>query len=70
VPSGFALVGNAVTLLIVRNRERDRCLLQLTLTKLLATQQNNPTVGRIAIAYLKQSETKENQALIEKKCNF
>jgi CHASE2 domain-containing sensor protein len=70
VPSGFALVGNAVTLLIVRNRERDRCLLQLTLTKLLTSQQNNPTVGRIAIAYLKQSETKENQALIEKKCNF
>jgi hypothetical protein len=63
-------VGNAVTLLIVRNRERDRCLLQLTLTKLLTSQQNNPTVGRIAIAYLKQSETKENQALIEKKCNF
>jgi CHASE2 domain-containing sensor protein len=65
VPSLLALVGAAVGLSIVTNRQRDRLLFHLTLARLLAVRQDYPTAGLIAIEYLKQSETRENQALIE-----
>jgi uncharacterized protein YqgC (DUF456 family) len=65
VPSLLALLGAAVALSLVTNRQRDRLLFHLTLVKLLAVQQDYPTVGRIAIEYLKQSETRENQGFIE-----
>ena len=66
VPSLLALLGVAVVLWIITNRQRDRLLFQLTLARLLAVQQDYPTVGRIAIEYLKQSETRENQVFIER----
>ncbi len=65
VPSLLALLGGAVALSIVTNRQRDRLLFQLTLSKLLAVRQDSPTVSRIAMEYLKQSETKENQVFME-----
>jgi adenylate cyclase len=64
VPSLMALLGAAAVLSIVSNRQRDRLIFQLTLSRLLAVQQDEPTVGRIALEYLKQSETRENQVLM------
>jgi adenylate cyclase len=66
IPSLLALLGAAVALAMVTNRQRDRLLFHLTLTRLLAVQQDYPTVGRIAIEYFKQSETRENQVLMER----
>jgi CHASE2 domain-containing sensor protein len=66
VPSLLALLGAAGALWIITNRQRDRLLFQLTLARLLAVQQDYPTVGRIAIEYLKQSETRENQVFMER----
>jgi adenylate cyclase len=66
VPSLLALLGAAVALSMVSNSQRDKLLCHLTLSKLLAVQQEYPTVGRIAIEYLKQSETKENQVFMER----
>jgi CHASE2 domain-containing sensor protein len=65
VPSLLALLGAAVALSLVTNRQRDRLLFQLTLARLLIVRQDYPTVGRIAIEYLKESETRENQRFIE-----
>jgi CHASE2 domain-containing sensor protein len=66
VPSLLTLLGAAVALSIVTNRQRDRLLFHLTWSRLLAVQQDYPTVGRIAMEYLKQSETKENQIFMER----
>ncbi|MGA7953767.1 MAG: CHASE2 domain-containing protein [Gloeobacterales cyanobacterium] len=66
VPSLLALLGAAVVLWIITNRQRDRLLFHLTFARLLAVQQDYPTVGRIAIEYLKQSETRENQVFMER----
>ena len=66
VPSLMALLGAAVVLSIVSNRQRDKLIFQLTLSRLLAAQQDYPTLGRIALEYLKQSETRENQVFMER----
>jgi adenylate cyclase len=65
VPSLLALLGTAVALAIVTNKQRDRLLFHLTWSRLLTVRQDEPTVGRIAMEYLKQSETKENQVFME-----
>jgi adenylate cyclase len=66
VPSLLALLGAVGALAIVTNRQRDRLLFHLTWTRLLAVQQDEPTVGRIAMEYFKQSETREHQVLMER----
>ncbi len=65
IPSWLALVGAAVALLVVTNKQREQLQFRLTLALLLETYQDSPIIGRIAIEYLKQSESKENQAFIE-----
>ena len=65
VPSLFSFLGAAVALSIVTNRQRDRLLFHRTLSLVLEVCQDYPTSGRIALEYLKQSETKENQAWIK-----
>jgi CHASE2 domain-containing sensor protein len=65
VPSLISLWGTALTLSLVANRRRDQLILRHTLFLLLKICQDYPTSGRIALEYLKQSETKENQAWIE-----
>jgi CHASE2 domain-containing sensor protein len=67
VPSCLAFWGSAIVLSIVTNRKWDKLLLHCTLAKLLAVRQDCPTAARIAIEYLKQSETKENQGFIDRK---
>ncbi len=66
VPSLLGLLGSAIALLLVTNKQRDRLLFRRTLTWLLEVRQEHPTAGRIAIEYFKQSESQENQALIER----
>ncbi|MEA5537008.1 CHASE2 domain-containing protein, partial [Crocosphaera sp. XPORK-15E] len=65
VPSFLALSGATVVLFVITNKQRDRLHFRLTLALLLETYQKDPTTGRIAIEYLKQSESRENQAFIE-----
>jgi hypothetical protein len=67
VPSCLAFWGSAIVLSIVTNRKWDKLLFHCTLAKLLAVRQDCPTAARIAIEYLKQSETKENQGFIDRK---
>lgn len=67
VPSLLALWGATVALSLVKNRQRDRLIFRRTLALLLEIRQDYPTSGRIAIEYLKQSETKENQRFISQK---
>jgi adenylate cyclase len=66
IPSLLTLLGAAAALSMVTNRQRDRLLFRLTLRKLQAVQRDEPTVGRIAMEYFKQSETRENQVLVER----
>ncbi len=67
IPSWLALLGAAVALLVVTTNQLERLQFRLTLALLLETYQDSPTIGRIAIEYLKQSESQENQAFIEQK---
>lgn len=65
VPSLFAFLGTALAFLFVINKQLNQLLVCRTLVYLLKVCSDYPTAGRIAIEYLKRSETKENQALIE-----
>ncbi|MBD1847050.1 CHASE2 domain-containing protein [Cyanobacteria bacterium FACHB-63] len=64
-PALLGLWGGAIALWLVTNKQLDHLRFQQTLTLLLRARQDYPTAGRIAIEYLKQSETKENQAAID-----
>jgi CHASE2 domain-containing sensor protein len=66
VPMLMGVWGGALALLLVAQRQFDQIRFQRTLAYLLQVQKEHPTAGRIAIAYLKQSETKENQAAIDR----
>lgn len=64
MPPLIVLGGTAIAILIVTNRERDKLLCQCTFTELLPIQSDSPFVFKIALAYLQQSESQENQAWI------
>ncbi len=66
VPALLSLWGTTIALIIITDKQRDRLQFQRTLALLLDAQRDYPTAGRIAIEYLKQSETKEHQAEIER----
>ena len=65
IPSLLALFGASVAVLVITNKQREQLQFRLTLALLLETYQDSPTIGRIAIEYLKQSESQENQIFIE-----
>ncbi len=67
IPSLLAFLGAAAILRFVTNKQQDRLLLERTLGWLLNFRQNYPTAGRIAIEYLNQSESRENQAFIQQR---
>lgn len=67
IPPMVALWGAMIVLLLITNKQLNQLLFRHTLTSLLEVCQDHPTAGRIAIAYLKQSENKENQAFVDKK---
>lgn len=64
-PALLGLWGSTIALWLVTNKQLEHLRFQHTLTFLLQAQRDYPTAGRIAIEYLKQSETKENQAAID-----
>ena len=66
VPSLLALVTTVITLIVIRDKQRERLRFNHTLALLLAEYRARPIEGRIALEYLKQSESKDNQILIEK----
>lgn len=65
IPALLALFGVVVVLVITRYQQQEKFEFKQTLALLLETYQHDPTTGRIAIEYLKQSESKENQVIIE-----
>jgi adenylate cyclase len=67
IPSALGLLGAAGALSIVKNRQRERSIFFSTLHILLEFCRDQPTAGRIALEYLKQSENKENRAYIDNK---
>ncbi|MBI4785290.1 MAG: CHASE2 domain-containing protein [Oscillatoriophycideae cyanobacterium NC_groundwater_1537_Pr4_S-0.65um_50_18] len=69
VPSLLGLWGTAIVIIIITDKQRDRLQFQRTLALLLDAQRDYPTAGRIAIEYLKLSETKEHQAQIDRQFN-
>ena len=65
VPPMIGLVVAAVTLPIVTSKQLEKIQLCQTVKLLVAIIKEQPTAGQIAIEYLKQSESQDNQALIE-----
>ena len=69
VPSLLAASSSAIALMIITNQERDLLLCQYTLTELLNAQTESTLVRKIALEYLKQSETTKNQTFINNQLN-
>jgi adenylate cyclase len=65
VPAGMSLAITAAVLPNVATKQLEKIQLRQTVRILVAATQKDPTAGRIAVEYLKQSESKENQKLIE-----
>ena len=64
-PSVLALLGSAIALKLVNYKQLERLQLHHTLVLLLEMSEDDPFAGAIAIEYLKQSESHDNQAFIE-----
>ena len=66
VPCLLTLIATAITLIIIRDKQREKLRFNHTLALLLAEYRDSSIKGRIALEYLKQSENRNNQMLIEK----
>ena len=66
VPAIVGLVVAATTLPILTIRQLEKIQLHQTVKLLLAITQEQPVAGQIAIGYLKQAESEEDRAFIEK----
>ncbi|KYC35308.1 molecular chaperone TorD [Scytonema hofmannii PCC 7110] len=67
VSSLLAFVGSGLALLLVTNKQLETLQFRRTLELLLEVCQEHPTGGLIAIEYLKQSESRNNQVFIEQR---
>lgn len=65
VPPSLGLVVCAVILPMVATKQLEKMQLRQTVKLLVATIKEQPAAGEIAIEYLRQTESPENQALIE-----
>src|SRR5919199_546704 len=65
VPAKIGVVVAATALPIVTTRRLEKIQLRQTVKLLVAITKEQPAAGQIAIEYLKQAESQENQALIE-----
>lgn len=65
IPCLLAFFTATIVLCFINNKQRDKLVLQLTLNLLSKTLTDKPAIGRIAIEYLKQSESRQNKVLIE-----
>ncbi|MBD2774106.1 CHASE2 domain-containing protein [Iningainema tapete] len=66
IPPFIGLATAAVTLPIVTIKQLEKIQLRQTVELLIAVTKEQPAVGQIAIEYLKQAESEENQALIDR----
>ncbi|GAB1544364.1 hypothetical protein NUACC21_70400 [Scytonema sp. NUACC21] len=66
VPAIIGVVVAAFTVPIFASKYLEKIQLSETVKLLIAISREEPAAGQIAIEYLKQTESKENQALIEK----
>ena len=64
IPAILGLVIASVTLPIFTSKQLDKIQLCQTVELLAVAMKEEPAVGQIAIEYLKQGESQENQALI------
>jgi CHASE2 domain-containing sensor protein len=65
IPPLLGLVGAAIALPVIINKRLAQLQLRRILELLIQEYSISPTAGRIAIEYLKQSETQNNQVLID-----
>ena len=65
VPPLVGLAIATIILLIVTTKQLEKIQLIKTVELLVAMSEQQPAAGRIALQYLKQAESSENQALIE-----
>ncbi|HEY9707878.1 MAG TPA: CHASE2 domain-containing protein, partial [Oculatellaceae cyanobacterium] len=65
IPPMIGVVVAAITLPIVTTKQLEKIQLRQSVKLLAAITQEQPAAGQIAIEYLKQAESQENQALIE-----
>jgi adenylate cyclase len=65
VPTLIGLVGGAIALPILTNKRLEKLQLRQIFDLLVEACHTYPVAGRIAIEYLKQSETENNQLLIQ-----
>ncbi|MBW4511647.1 MAG: CHASE2 domain-containing protein [Scytonematopsis contorta HA4267-MV1] len=65
VPSSLGLLFAAITINIIINKKLEKIQIQQILKLLLEESATNSTAVRIAIEYLKQSESKKNQIVIK-----
>ncbi len=66
VPSLLALIITTTTFIVIKDKQREKLRFNYTLALLLAEYRDRPIETRIALEYLKQSESKNNQIFIEK----
>ncbi|MDJ0508185.1 MAG: CHASE2 domain-containing protein [Crocosphaera sp.] len=67
IPALLAFVAAGFVLVMIGYQQQEKLKFALTLALLLETYQDDPATGCIAIEYLKQSESKDNKAFIEKR---
>ncbi len=65
VPAGVGIVLAAVMVPVATSRQLERIILEKTSLELAKQTRSNAAVGTIAIAYLRQSESKRNQVWID-----
>lgn len=65
IPSLLVFLGSAVALELITHKQLERLQFHHTLALLLEMCQDHPLASAIAIEYLKQSESQDNQAFIE-----
>ena len=65
IPSLLVFLGSAVALELVTHKQLERLQFHHILALLFEMCQDHPLAGAIAIEYLKQSESQDNQAFIE-----
>ena len=67
IPAVLALLGTVVVLVMIGYEQQEKLKFRLTLALLLQNYDDDPTTVRIAIEYLKQSESQEHQAVIQQR---
>ncbi|RUT08589.1 hypothetical protein DSM106972_017570 [Dulcicalothrix desertica PCC 7102] len=66
IPAIIAFLAGVITQIIIITKHSDKIQLSQIVQQLIKFTQEQPVAGQIAIEYLKQSESQENQVLIDK----